>query len=43
MAALVEPFRVRVHKNVEEWLEAPDVLTDASDHDIKVVGALAEA
>ena len=41
MAELVKPWRVRAQKPAEEWLEVPDML-GASDHDIKVVGALAD-
>jgi O-methyltransferase involved in polyketide biosynthesis len=41
MVELVKPWRMRVHKPAEEWLEVPEMLT-ASDRDIQVVGALAD-
>jgi S-adenosyl methyltransferase len=41
MVALVAPWRVRVQKNAEEWLEVPEML-GAGEHDIEVVGALAD-
>jgi S-adenosyl methyltransferase len=41
MLELVKPWRLRPPKNAEEWLEVPDMLA-AGDHDIEVVGALAD-
>jgi O-methyltransferase involved in polyketide biosynthesis len=41
MVELIKPWRVRVQKNAEEWLEVPEML-DTRDHDLEVLGGLAD-
>jgi O-methyltransferase involved in polyketide biosynthesis len=41
MVELLKPWRVRVQKNAEEWLEVPEML-GTGDHDLEVVGGLAD-
>jgi O-methyltransferase involved in polyketide biosynthesis len=41
MAELIKPWRMTVHRNAEEWLDVPDMLT-GTDLAANIVGALAE-
>ena len=41
MAELIKPWRLRVHRNAEEWLDVREMLTER-DLEMHVVGALAD-